>query len=111
MLNIRYIITISLCFLCSVSWSFASQQELQRVSPAELGVWGYRQVGFGTMEQTAWEKKSFGEAVKSFKKIKSNKQVPHWPSAYYRFVLTQEEYPRQQRQKQDLNGYMCPRPE
>jgi|GEM_PF-6513246 len=63
------------------------------VNEQKLTDWGYRTNAYGDKDLEKWEVSKFGKANISYQKIKSIKEVPGWPNAYYRFIIIKEAYP------------------
>lgn len=66
------------------------------VDPDTLQQWGYRSADLGVYHQLDWELSQFGQATVTFQKIKAIREIPDWPNAYYRFMLSKEVYRDQQ---------------
>ena len=95
----KTIISFSIIFLLiCISLAIADDQApLVRtnliVNEQTLAEWGYGTKEYGEKAQQEWEVSKFGKANISYQNVKSIKEVPDWPNAYYRFTILKEEYP------------------
>lgn len=62
------------------------------VSESTAKEWGYKTVGSFSVNQSEWEKETFGEAKVFKQKIKSLKPTKEGSYTYYRFTITREIY-------------------
>ena len=80
-----------------------SRSSLQRQEEA-LTSWGYKVQKREQVGPTQWEQEKFGLEQKSSISVKSVNPVPDQPDTFYRFVLTEEVFPNNEKGKYRLNN-------
>lgn len=71
---------------------FSEKVNKKIIFKSTLKTWNYRLISSENLKQSKWEIEKFSNCTKSSITIKSIKEVPNWSKAYYRFIITKEEY-------------------